>query len=60
MNGRPRLKCLTGGVRWLQLPSQPVKTLENLADLARLEPAALQAIEIQEAWGRRKKRYRYS
>lgn len=53
------LKCLKGGAGWSLLPYQPVQTLENLADLARLEPTALQAIEIPEAWGRRRKHYRY-
>jgi recombinational DNA repair ATPase RecF len=50
---------LTGGVGWLLLPAQSVQTLENLADLARLEPAALRAIEIPEAWARRRKQYLY-
>ena len=53
------LKCLSGGVGWLLLPPQSVQTLENLGDLARLEPAALRAIEIPEPWARRRKRCLY-
>lgn len=38
---------LTGAAGWLLLPAQSVETIENLADLARLEPAALRVIEIR-------------
>ena len=50
---------LTGAAGWLLLPAQSVETIENLADLARLEPAALRVIEIPEAWAHRREHYLY-
>jgi TniQ len=47
------------GVGWLLLPAQSARTLGRLADLARLEPAVLRAIETPDAWTHRRKQYLY-
>ena len=53
------LEGLLGGAGWLLLPAQSTSTLERLADLARLEPAVLRALEIPQAWAHRRKNYLY-
>ena len=53
------LEGLLGGAGWLLLPAQSARTLECLADLVRMEPAELRAIEIPRAWSHRRSHYLY-